>query len=257
MSQMAQSQGLTYALGSHGVGNITLSDDYLFNSLRGLNNPNVKRYQVAEISEDILALSVAWKRMRTNSPLTGVGSLLDESLFGYVREEDRATANDIRDYFSKKIMLWSLKEIKLTNFRQDMSDLIHGDGKKINEAYLPIAFKLPEFYEYDIEFDKFKQEINPEINNFDELCRRPNALTTKTLTPVKRLYRSNKRNKQHEYWFKDVYNIAHLITIEPKNPLMHIWDKLFAKSEMHIEAMFSVKQADDLQYYKVFKWTLI
>ena len=244
--------------GAQGVSSITLSDDYLMSSLRGLNNPNVKRYQIAEISEDILALSVAWKRIRTRPNLiSNVNSLLDENLFGQVTEEDRVAANNIRDYFSKKVMLWSLKEIKLSKFRQDMSDLIHNDGKKFNEAYLPIAFKLPEFYEYDIEFDKFKQNINPEINNFDELTRRPNQLTSKTLTPVKSLYRSNKRSKQHEYWFKDVYNTAHLIIIEPKNPLLHIWDKLFSKGDMQIEGIFSVKQADDLQYYKVLRWTLI
>jgi hypothetical protein len=241
---------------AQGMAGLSLSDNDIM-TLRSLNNPYVKRYQVAETSEDILALSVAWRRIRNNSNLTGVSSLLDESLFNQVTEEDRVTANSIRDYFSKKVMMWSLKDIKLTKFRQDMSDLIHADGKKVNEAYLPIAYKLPEFYDYDIEFDNFKQKVKLEVRDFDELVRRPNTTTKKTLTPIKSLYRSNKRSKQHEYWFKDVYDTAHLIIIEPKNPLMHIWDKLFEKGDMQIEGLYSLKQADDLQYYKVLRWSLI
>ena len=117
---------------------ITLDDTYLNNLFKNITKSDyVKRYEVIETTEDVLALSVAWKRLRDNkdksSHYIGITSLLDDNLFRRVEESDRVRANEIRDYFSKKIMLWSLKGIKLTKYRQDLSTFIHGNDKKITE----------------------------------------------------------------------------------------------------------------------------
>ena len=238
------------------LSSITLDEAYTNVFKAPLQSEYVKRYEVIETTEDVLALSVAWKRLRDNRESTPVyiNSLLTVGLFQQVTNEDREHANTIRDYFSKKIMMWTLKEVRLSSYRQDLSEFIHGDGKKITEKMLPLAFRLPEFYEYDIEFDQFKQNINININDFKN-----HKIQQKTvlLKPVKSFFKSNKRTKQFEYWLKDSNDNAYMIPIEPKNPLKHIWDSLFMNQQLHISGTIGTSQADDLQYYKVNNWKLV
>jgi hypothetical protein len=233
---------------------IQLDDTYLNNIFKN-SNDYVKRYEVIETTEDILALSVAWKRLRDNREKIPVyiNSLLSTSLFEKVTSEDRERATVIRDYFSKKIMLWTLREVNLSAYRKDLSEFIHGDGKKFVEKMLPIVFRLPEFYEYDIEFDEFKRDVTLEITQFNTGTHQ--KITT--LRPVKSFYKNNKRVKQFEYWLKDDKGNAHMIAIEPKNPLKHIWDKLFTNQQIRIEGSYCPKQYDDLQYYRLLNWTVV
>ena len=235
---------------------ISLDDGYLQNLFKNINRSDyVKRYEVIEATEDILALSVAWKRLRdtkSESIQTGITTLLDDNLFRKIEEPDRIRANEIRDYFSKKIMLWTLKSIKLSAYRQDLNKFIHGDGKKVTEKLLPLVYRLPEFYEYDIQFDQFKREINLEILNFGKI---DSVKKITTLTPIKSFYKTNKRVKHFEYWLKDSNDNAHLITIEPKNPLKHIWDKIFTNSQLRIEGTYYPKKYDELQYYQLLNWS--
>jgi hypothetical protein len=243
---------------------ISLDDTYLNNLFKNINRSDyVKRYEVIEATEDILALSVTWKRLRDTiskdklSPKVTtvhppVTTLLDDHLFRKIEESDRVRANEIRDYFSKKIMLWTLKSVKLSAYRQDLNKFIHGDGKKVTEELLPLIYRLPEFYEYDIQFDQFKREVNLEILNFGKI---DSVKKITTLTPIKSFYKTNKRVKHFEYWLKDSNDNAHLITIEPKNPLKHIWDKIFTNGQIRIEGTYYPKKYDELQYYQLLNWS--
>jgi hypothetical protein len=218
-------------------------------------NPNYRRYEMIESNEDIIALSVAWKRLRDNRETVPVyvNTLLSPELYNAESPADRERANQIRDYFSKKIMLWTLKEIRLSHYRQDLNELIKGDGKKITDMMLPIAFRLPEFYEYDVEFDKFKQDVTLELKHFDAGTHQKST----ALKPINCFYRSNKRVKQFEYWFKDGYGNANMIAIEPKNPLKHIWDNMFTNEHLRIEGTYYPKKYDELQYYQLLNWSLV
>ena len=236
---------------------ISLDDTYLNNLFKNINRSDyVKRYEVIEATEDILALSVAWKRLRdtkNESIQVGITTLLDDNLFRKIEEPDRIRANEIRDYFSKKIMLWTLKSVKLSAYRQDLNKFIHGDSKKVTEELLPLIYRLPEFYEYDIQFDQFKREVNLEITNFINI---DSVKKITTLTPVTSFYKTNKRVKHFEYWLKDSNANAHLITIEPKNPLKHIWDKIFTNGQIRIEGTCYPKKYDELQYYQLLNWSV-
>jgi len=234
---------------------LSLDDSNLNSLLRSLSSSEyVKRYEVIETTEDVLALSVAWKRLRStpaSSPF--IRSLLDNDLFRQIEESDRIHANEIRDYFSKKIMLWSLKGISLSKYRTDLNKFIHGDSKKITEEILPIVYRLPEFYDYDIQFDNFKQDVKLEITNFKHITTHQKITTLK---PITSFYKSNKRTKRFEYWLSDSNDNAHMITIEPRNPLKHIWDNMFTDNHLRIEAAYAPKQYDDLQYYLLLNWKL-
>ena len=106
---------------------LSTTNDWL--SLDGRNiSPQVKKYEVFESPEDVLVLSVTWKRLRDEDRHIA-GKLLDSELFAHIKQEDRDKANVIRDYYSKKVMMWKLKgDGKLTSYRNDMNNFVHSNG---------------------------------------------------------------------------------------------------------------------------------
>ena len=153
------------SLGAAGQSINTIS----LSSLSGYNNDfefafndNVKKYEIFEVSQDLLVLSTCWYRLRKEKKASNISKLTDNTLFINIIDEDRIFAGTIRDYYSKKILVWKLKNNRLTSFRQDLSEFINTDGKKFKETMMPLAYRLPEFYEYDIEFEKIVFEHNRE-----------------------------------------------------------------------------------------------
>ena len=104
--------------------NITLSSGHtaslnsgdLFTFDLNISN-NVKKYEIYEFTEDVLALSVTWKRMRDAGKNTAL-KLTDNDLFKNIIPEDRIMADKIATYYSKKIMMLKLLDnSKLTSYR--------------------------------------------------------------------------------------------------------------------------------------------
>ena len=237
------------AAGSYGynaqsinIGNI----DFEFNF-----NDDVKKYEVYEISQDLLALSVCWARYRKTKnnpgPQPTITKLLDSELFRLVTEEDIAHANVIRDYYSKKIMVLKLKNEGFTAFREDLNTFIHSEGKTFKESMLPLAYRLPEFYEYDVEFEKMVFEYNREVKRNDN----PHVVTVKQLKFVKKLSVNNKRQKRKEYWFSDRHNNLVNINVDNSNPLLSLMDMTVNKNDITIEGNFRKSSRDGAEYLKV------
>ena len=238
LANIAGAQGSSYSL----------NFDELMN---GMNRPDIKKYEVYEISQDLLALSVCWAQYRKVKDDLKVRpvftKLLDSDLFRLVSEDDIAQANVIRDYYSKKIMVWKLKNINLTPFRQDLNTFIHSDGKTFKESMLPLAYRLPEFYEYDVEFEKMSFEYNKEVKRNDD----PHVVTVKQLKFIKKLSVNNKRNKHQEYWFSDNYNNLVNMNIENSNPLLSLLDMTVDKNDIRVKSGFRKSSRDGLEYLKV------
>lgn len=216
-------------------------------------NDNVKKYEVYEISQDLLALSVCWSRYRKekaqalNILSPTITKLLDSELFRLVTEDDIAQANVIRDYYSKKIMVLKLKNVGFTSFREDLNTFIHGNGKTFKESMLPLAYRLPEFYEYDVEFEKMSFEYNKEVKRIDD----PHVVTVKQLKFVKKLSVNTRHNKRKEYWFSDSYNNLVNVNIETSNPLLSLLDMTVDKNDIKIKGTFRKCSRDGLEYLKV------
>lgn len=251
-------QGLTTAqltaLSSNSFGHLnTIS---ISGSEYGINahHPDVKKYEIYESPEDLLTLSVAWKRCRDESKeYSGFRNLLDNSLFKEITPQDQIVCDTIRDYYSKKIMMWKLKGTKLTKYREDLNSFVHTDGKKFREEMFGLAFYLPDFYEHDISLDEVRLQIDPRIGPYKEN-------TTKKLKPLKRIVKKNKRGTTIQYWFKDTATEASaLITLEPKNPLAHIWDYLFETKELLSIAGFyyTIDSKYEFEYFSIRNWKLI
>lgn len=228
--------------------NTTLSlDDYV-----STINPHVKKYQVCEIEEDLLVLSATWFRLRqeqANGGLYfGIEKLTDTKLFSKITEDDRKLASDIRDYFSKKIMMWKLKGQRLSKFREDMSTFIHSDGKVFKEDMCPLVYRLPEFHAYDVEFDSMAMEHSKVIPT------RVAGKVSKQITLRKTFIVGKRYAKRKEYWFTDEDDKLVTLSVVKDNPLVPLLD-LHAQKPFVLNAKFDTRERDNVQYMVAEKYT--
>jgi len=239
------------------------------NSLNGFNSnelfnhnmhPGVKKYEIYESPEDILVLSVAWKRLRDAGVHGTVSKLLDRTLFSLVIPEDRTVANEIRDYYSKKIMMLKLKGIDLTPYRTDLNTFIHSDGMKFREDVFGMVYYLPQFYTYDNELDEVREKVKT-TDLISNVIKMPGKgiPQDKSLEPIAKIKFVNKRLKQKQYWFKDVHTDGGVVlSFDNKNPLEHIWDHMFETKELlSIRGHYFLKERDNFEYFSVSDWNLL
>ena len=137
---------LTTSIGNVNNGNLHGMLNSIFLDERTQLSANVKKYQVFDITEDLLALSTCWQRIRNDKNYVGQRpeNITDELLFSMVNFEDKKKAEKIRDYYSKKFTLWALNGVTLTPFREDLKKFIHSDGKIFKEDMKPLVYRLPE-----------------------------------------------------------------------------------------------------------------
>lgn len=215
-------------------------------------HPDVKKYEVYESPEDVVVLSATWKRMRDENRYGIVKKLMDHQLFKEITPADREKAVEIRDYYSKKIMMWNLKGINMTNYRKDLSKLIHSDGTMLREDMLGLAYHLPAFYQYDLDFEEIRLTTN------HKGVKGP-VKGILDLEPIKRLCRKTRSNASVDYWFKEKQTGQPVrIGLSMKNPLQHIWDFTFENAKvLPVEGMFIHKNIDEFEYLLATeKWEL-
>lgn len=220
---------------------------------------NLKRYEVYESTESIIALSVAKHRLNTTEHT--FHKLTDRALYSKVTAEDRLKADEIKDYYSKRIMMLKLKgNGKLSKFREDLNNLIHSDGLIFKEDVLGLAYSLPYFYKYDQELDDVIFQVSKD-QNFREVESKGGPMVlriTETLTPLKRIVHNTKRVRKVQYWFKqEKLNAAVLIELLEKNPLQHLWDHMFdTEKSIKIVGNYARRKLDDFEYFSVEKWEI-
>lgn len=250
---------LTINPGNVNYGSVTLASNNVFSIDSFMNdrnmNPDVKKYEIYESPTDLLALSCAWKRMRDAGTAQGrIGKLLDKDLFDSLISEDYSYAERIRDYYSKKIIVWKLKGERMSSYRNDLSTFVHSDGMKFKEDMLGLAYYLPSFYEYDVQLDGVRLQVQP-----NGIAKKPIINSSRTMTPIKRITHKTKRMSVVQYWFKDTKNDhAVLIQIETKNQLEHLWNHIFnTTGSIEISGNFHLKQRDNFEYLSITNWELV
>ena len=177
--------------------------------------------------------------------------LTDSILFKEIIQEDRDKANLIRDYYSKKLMMFTLKGQQLTTYRKDLNIFIHGDSKVVKEEMMPLIYRLPEFYDYDIGIDKMFRELNTRFEGISIASE--NAIS---LYPVSKFTVNRKSRKYVEYWLKDEQNIPYRIEVEQKNQLIQLWDYFFEKESVTLSGVIKFEDRDGINYYSLSKWTI-
>lgn len=223
-------------------------------------NGNVKKYEVFETSEDILALSVTWHRLRllgnriinTIRPTT----LTDNILFTEINQEDRNRADIIRDYYSKKLMVITLREQRISKFRKDLNTFIHGDCKIVKEEMMPLIFRLPEFYDYDIQLQEMFSDLNKQFEDTEDQAYGAAYGGKKILKPMKKFVVKLRTNKFSEYWLKDDDNKAYKIEIPIENKLNHLWEHFFEQESIPLQGHFRYMERDGINYFHLKNWEI-
>jgi hypothetical protein len=222
----------------------------------------VKKYEVFETTEDVLALSVTWHRLRTllshkidilANPNDRPTKLTDSVLFREMIQEDREKANVIRDYYSKKLMVLTLRELRMSKFRKDLSTFIHGDSKVVREDLMPIIYRLPEFYDYDMGFDEMFRGLNKQFEHQPKLTIGGDSIT---LTPLRKFIVKLRTNKFTEYWLKDSDDKAYKIEIPIDNKLNHLWEHFFEQDSIPLTGYLKHMERDGICYFHLKNWEI-
>jgi hypothetical protein len=210
--------------------------------------PTVK--PTALTSEDLIALSVAWYRLRKNSQAAflGIDNLTSTILAKEVTQDDRVVADQIRKYYSQKLMMIKLTKNSISKFREDLNVFIHSTSPTTDDKMLPLAYRLPEFYDYDTAFDLFKQEFNTKVTDHVYSYR------TTQLTFLKSFTVGKSTNKRKEFWFSDTYKNLVNFNLLNNNPLISLLEKQF-HSPINLNGKYLVRTRDNLEYVVVDKYT--
>jgi hypothetical protein len=242
----------------------TLSDLYEMLELDGdPNHPGINKVteHLTSLPEDILALSVALRELRQARPYSYHFTLDSKIVLDALRSDHKEKANEIRDYYSKKIMLWKLKGVNLSSYRTDLNTFIHNSSREYPKSHMGIAYWLPEFHEYDIQLDEIRMSSRP--LDVEKVSHIPVAIA-ENLTPIKKIKRNKKNIKMVQYWFRNDREVAEVINLETNNPLIHMWDKLFDAAVINKDTIniYGVrdtrKRQEDFSYATINSgWTIV
>jgi len=214
-------------------------------------HPDIRKFEVFETPIDALTLSCTLQRFRKNGNYSN--RIFDREITESINNEDIELSRTIRDYYSKKIMMWKLKTTHITKFREELNTFIHSNGLLIKENQVGMICYLPDFYVYDIAMDNLRLEVTSKVRD----SHRNPAMQTRTLIPLDRVIKKSSRTYSIQYWLKDSEGYANLITLEKKNPLEHIWNSMFQSNiELQIQGTYFQKNIDDFEYFSITHWEL-
>ena len=150
-------------------------------------------------------------------------------------------------------MVWNLKGIPLTTFRTGLNSFIHSTTKIYPENMFGLAFWLPEFYQYDLAMDNIRSECTSSPKTIGPY------VIEDTFTPIKMIIKKNKNRLISQYWMKNQSNNAVVLELDPKNPLLSFWEKVYNSNQSFVlRGDITIKQADDFNYFKMGRsWELV
>jgi hypothetical protein len=200
------------------------------NIIQGLSKetesaPWVRKVMTLELEHDILALSCAWHRVRNREGYAhDVRSLTDNRLLSYLEPQDHEHAEQIRNYYSQRGTMWGLHGKHLTDFRKRMLEFVAGDGRRLPEDWVGIAYRLPEFHQYDTGLDRLQEQFFT-----NDLAARQSGHRHVQVTFRGKLARRNRNSRAYDYWFEVADERRGLmLRVAHDNPLMAFWDHYLA-----------------------------
>jgi len=239
------------------------------NTFNWLNNPLIHQshtfsdlvYTSSFIKEDPIVLACTIKRIReilsndpTNhelntcrKPVHLLSISEDENIISpYITTDDRELARRIREHYTQKLMWIILRSDKISVYRENLNKFLAVSDNLYKDNQCGIAYKLPYFYEYDMSLIRvFGSEIKPLVNN---------DTNQKTLTYITRLNATQRKKQTYEYWFYDEDDNRVMIEIDNYNPLLSLWETRIQSTPIVVNAKFTPRFKDQLNYYSVPPW---
>jgi hypothetical protein len=219
------------------------------------HNTNKKEDKISEYPEDILALSCCIQRMSYGlSPGSRFNkSLQAEQLGSLVTDLDRQKAQNIRKYYSEKLLMLTLQGKELTKFRKDLQCFLNSDATKVLESQHGIVYRLPYFYDYDKSVDEiFKSSYfkNSQVSDMKEPVQRD-------LKFLKKLEIQRKHIDNIEYWFEDTKLNKVMFSIASNNPLLDLLDRHISDGKMSVVSKYTLRKKDLNEYFVMDRWSFV
>lgn len=212
------------------------------------------------LKADPLVLSCVIKRLSEGNE--GVYySLEDERLLDDIKDEDRANAELIRKYFTKKFFWQNFTDSRsLSSFRNRVCYLLESHIQECKEQDLGIYFKLPWFYDEDMIYEDLKKKY--ETVDVPSAYIAPIHGVKRTreildLQYLKTTFCYQRKRKIRRLWFTD-QKYLFCIELEDANPLIETFiDRLTNEVNVKIEAFRNHDRIDKMWFYKIHNFKLL
>ena len=203
-------------------------------------------------SDDILAVACCVHRI---NPMIGMENVKPTD----ISTEDRVLADAIRKHYQQKLVLQSLRGYPTSDYKKSLADFLQKDFQTAPGVYtyeskiLGLAYRLPEFYEYDKKLEQLAGGQYRTLNKNTEMFE-----GSKELHYLDRLTLNTKLRKLYEFWFHDTNNDLVMLQVMKDNPLHTIFLEKVKQGPITINARFKNKSKDTVTFYSAYdKWEYV
>ena len=214
----------------------------------------IYKEQSTSFKEDPLVLSCTAKRYSETSN-THI-SLEGDTTIEMITDEDRALAEKIRKYYTKKWFWQTLSNVgHMSDFRTRCCYLLENRIKECKEKDTGIYYKLPWFFDEDMHYDEFKKQYKTKDTDVDSVPR--NKFSTKskfTLTYLKSTVSRQQKRKLERFWFTDG-SVLYNVEVLQDNPLIDMFRNMIEPGKsVNIESYCTVDRIDQMYFYKLYRF---
>jgi len=227
----------------------SLSD--LFTDMEKSKAPDTIR----EYPEDILTLSCCLQRTaQGKEPGARFNrSLSNPDLPQLVTDLDRMKSENIRRYYSEKLIMLTLQGRELTKYRKDLQKFLHGNFKNVPDSLVGIVYRLPYFYDYDRQVDDIFESSYFKNNRLPDM----REVKERDLTFLKKIENQRRNVDNVEYWFQDSQLNKVMFSVKADNPLLELLDRYINAGNVGIVGKYNVRKKDLNEYFTIEKWSFV
>jgi hypothetical protein len=195
------------------------------------NKPDVLTFQ-----DDPVAMACAVYRSWKTDQVVQFADL-EESL---IMPEDRICADAIRQYYGVKFVEMALRHGRsLSQFRLKLAEVLRGQ-RQLKKSEVGMLYRLPYFYDEDVTTDWIYENtaVDHTVEHFHD---RDQVLNRMTLTPLRRVLRSQRSGDVVKYWFVDQHQHPVMIPVAKNNLLNSLMESLWSMQRLEVTGQIKIK----------------
>ncbi len=155
-----------------------------------------------------------------------------------IEPEDRDRAEAIRRYYGAKFVEMALRGYQLSEFRLKLAEVLDG-RRQLAESEVGMLYRLPYFYDEDTDTDWiYANTASGQALAYWKGLE--HVTVTLTLTPLRRVLRSQRLGDSVKYWFVTEHNYPAVISVAKSNPLNAMMDSLFELPQLRVAAQLRI-----------------
>jgi hypothetical protein len=194
------------------------------------------------------------KESRENDSISYLNWSLNEhanQIVNKITDQDRVFAESVKTYYLSKLLMAKLRGDDFTKFKTDLMQYLHASPNTLTSRFLGMVYKLPYFYEYDMQLIEIFGGENKTLGS-----DRQRSKEDITLTFIAKADNGQKRARHYEYWFKDDSDTRILLEVEKHNPVRNLWEQTIQNGKLNVSTFLEKKRRDNLEFYVAKAWTI-